>query len=227
MYSKSSKPAIGTTQLNILNPKNSKRHLAKFVVVNDECTPLLGLQAAQEMELLTIQHDNILNTVVESNQTTMTTPTPHLSNLEEVMTTFGDIFDGTGDVHLEINENAKPTVMPPRRVPVAIKPRLKQELERLTARGAITTVQEPTDWVSNMITIIKPDGSIRLCIYPYHVNQELKRSHYPLPVIDDILPDLNKVKVFSKADLQEGFLQVGLDEACASSRLTTFQTPWG
>ena len=176
MYSKSSKPAICTTQLNILNPKNSKRHLAKFVAVNGECTPLLGLQAAQEVELLTIQHDNILNTVVESSQTTMTTPTSHLSNLEEVMTTFGDIFDGTlghmrGDVHLEINENAKPTVMPPRRVPLAIKPRLKQELERLTARGAITTVQEPTDWVSNMITIIKPDGSIRLCIYPYHVNQ--------------------------------------------------------
>ena len=30
--------------------------------------------------------------------------------------------------------------------------------------------------------------------------------------------------MFSKADLQEGFLQVSLDEA--SSRLTTFQTPW-
>ena len=44
-------------------------------------------------------------------------------------------------------------------------------------------------------------------------------------MIDDILPDLSKVKVFSKADLQEGFLQVSLDEA--SSRLTTFQTPWG
>ena len=57
------------------------------------------------------------------------------------------------------------------------------------------------------------------------LNQELKRSHYPLPLIDDILPDLSTVKVFSKADLQEGFLQVSLDEA--SSTLTTFQTPWG
>ena len=43
-------------------------------------------------------------------------------------------------------------------------------------------------------------------------------------MIDDILPDLSKVKVFSKADLREGFLQVSPDEA--SSRLTTFQTSW-
>ena len=128
-------------------------------------------------------------------------------------------------MHLEIDKNAKPTVMPPRRVPIAIKPKVKQELERPTAREAITPVQEPTDWVSNMITTIKPDGSIRLCIDTHYLNQELKRSHYRLPVIDDILPDLSKVKVFSKADLQEGFLQVSLDEA--SSRLTTFQTPWG
>ena len=63
------------------------------------------------------------------------------------------------------------------------------------------------EYQSNMITTIKPDGSIRLCIDPHYLNQELKQSHYPLPVIDDILPGLSKVKVFSKADLQEGFLQ--------------------
>ena len=33
------------------------------------------------------------------------------------------------------------------------------------------------------------------------------------------------VKVFSKADLRDGFLQIQLDEE--SSKLTTFQTPWG
>ena len=143
MYSKSSMLAICTTQLNIQNPKNSKRHLVKFIVVNGDYTPLLGLQTAQEMELLTIQHDNILNFVAESNQPNNSTP-PCLSNLEEVMTIFGDIFDGTlghmqGDVYLEIDENAKPTVMPPR-VPIAIKPKVKQELERLTAREVITPV---------------------------------------------------------------------------------------
>ena len=40
-----------------------------------------------------------------------------------------------------------------------------------------------------------------------------------------ILPELTDVKVFSKANLKDGFLQIQLDEE--SSMLTTFQTPWG
>ena len=71
----------------------------------------------------------------------------------------------------------------------------------------------------------KPNAKLRVCIDPQHLNRALKRSHYPLPVIEDILPELNDVKVFSKADLKDGFLQIQLDEE--SSKLTTFQTPWG
>ena len=43
--------------------------------------------------------------------------------------------------------------------------------------------------------------------------------------MEDILPELTNVKVFSKADLKDGFLQIQLDEE--SSKLTTFLTPWG
>ena len=101
---------------------------------------------------------------------------------------FWRLLDGTlghtwEDVYLEINENAKPTVMPPRRVPKSIKPKVKQELERLRVKEAVTPVQELTDWVSNMITTIKPDGSFRLCIDPHYIYQELKRNHNPLPLI--------------------------------------------
>ncbi|XP_070537048.1 uncharacterized protein [Ptychodera flava] len=46
----------------------------------------------------------------------------------------------------------------------------------------------------------------------------------PKTIIEDVLPELTKAKVFSKADLKEGFLQIELDEE--SSLLTTFQTPW-
>ena len=64
-----------------------------------------------------------------------------------------------------------------------------------------------------------------MCIDPQHLNKALKRSHYPLPVIEDILPELADIKVFSKAYLKDGFLQIQLDQE--SSKLATFQTPWG
>ena len=94
-----------------------------------------------------------------------------------------------------------------------------------SSRKVISPIQEPTDWVSSMIAAKKPGGNIRLCIDPHYLNVALKRGHYPLPVIEEILSELSKAKVFSKVDLKEGFLQVELDEE--SSKLTVFQTPWG
>ena len=48
---------------------------------------------------------------------------------------------------------------------------------------------------------------------------------HPLPIIDDVLPELDKAKVFSKFDLSNGFWHCKLDHE--SSMLTTFQTPFG
>ena len=69
------------------------------------------------------------------------------------------------------------------------------------------------------------ERGLRVCIDPQHFKKALKRSHYPLPLIEDVLPELEGVKVFSKIDLKEGYLRIELDEE--SSMLTTFQTPWG
>ena len=44
-------------------------------------------------------------------------------------------------------------------------------------------------------------------------------------MIDEILPELGKHEFSPKQILKDGFLQIELDDY--SSRLTTFQTPWG
>ena len=72
---------------------------------------------------------------------------------------------------------------------------------------------------------MKKNGKVRLCIDPKPLNKGLKRNHYPLPVVQDILPELNKAKIFSVFDAKNGFWHVELDED--SSVLTTFETPWG
>eukprot|EP00112_Aurelia_sp_Birch-Aquarium-sp1_P000710 Seg1069.4 transcript_id=Seg1069.4/GoldUCD/mRNA.D3Y31 product="putative protein K02A2.6" protein_id=Seg1069.4/GoldUCD/D3Y31 len=142
---------------------------------------------------------------------------------------FGSVFEGLshmpGKLHLDVDESQTPVVMPPRRVPIALKAKLKAELERLEDLHVIQKVTAPTDWVSNLVIAEKPNGKLRLCIDPQHLNKALKRSHYPLPLIDDVLPELEDVKIFSKIDLKEGYLQIELDDE--SSMLTTFQTQWG
>lgn len=71
----------------------------------------------------------------------------------------------------------------------------------------------------------KPSGKLRVCIDPKPLNKALKRSHYPLPTIEDVLPDLNRARVFSVCDVKNGFWPVELEEE--SSYLTTFSTPMG
>ena len=76
-----------------------------------------------------------------------------------------------------------------------------------------------------MVVARKRNGNIRLCIDPKPLNQALKRNHYPLPVIEDLLPRLTDAKIFTVVHAKNGFWHVPLDRE--SSLLTTFATPWG
>jgi len=76
-----------------------------------------------------------------------------------------------------------------------------------------------------MVVIKKPSGDLRICIDPSNLNEAIRRPHYPLPTIEQILPALTKAKVFSLFDAKDGFWQIELTEE--SSFLTCFNTPFG
>ncbi|CAC5423217.1 unnamed protein product [Mytilus coruscus] len=128
-------------------------------------------------------------------------------------------FPGKLDLDGNISTNWK------KRIPIALKPKLKTELQRLETLGVIKSVDTPADWVSSLVIVKKPSGKIRLCIEPKPLNKALKRCHYPLPIIEDLLPELNKAKVYTKCDVKNGFWHVTLAEE--SSYLSTFETPFG
>ena len=76
-----------------------------------------------------------------------------------------------------------------------------------------------------MAVVHKPNGKLRICIGPEPLNAALKREHYRLPVLDDMLPKLKDAKIFSKLDVKEAYWHVRLDEA--SSKPTTMITAFG
>ena len=76
-----------------------------------------------------------------------------------------------------------------------------------------------------MAIVHKPNGKLRICIDPQPLNAALKREHYKLPILDDVLPKLKDAKIFSKLDVKEAYWHVRLDES--SSKLTTTITPFG
>ena len=192
---------LGEAVIRVRNPKNGELYDTKFTVVSNGFTNLLGIGSIQEMGLISVNDKNIAK--LEINKP--------LGNL--------------GLAKLELDPNAKPKILPCRNIPLALKDPVKIEIDNLIKRGILAPVSEPTDWVSQMAVVKKANGKIRICIDPQPLNEALKREHFKLPTLEDVLPNLNKAKVFSKYDVKEAFWHIKLDEE--SQLLTTMITPWG
>ena len=130
-----------------------------------------------------------------------------------------------GTAHLHVDSNVRPKVLPCRKIPIALQSLVREELKKLEDRGVLIPITDPTPWVSQMDIARKAKGKLRLCIGPQALNTALMRDHYRLPVLDDILPQFSKARMFTKLDVKEAFWHVKLDEE--SSPVTTMLTPFG
>ena len=86
----------------------------------------------------------------------------------------------------------------------------------LEHRGVIKQVNKPTPWISSMVTVIKP-GKIRICIDPRDLNKAILRPKYQMPTLEEVLPKLANVKLFSVLDAKDGFHQVKLTSKAHTS----------
>ena len=149
---------------------------------------------------------------------------------EYILKEYHDIFKGVGTLpgspyHIRLKEWYRPVQQPPRSVPVAMQTAYKAELDRLTKEGIITEVKEHTEWINLIVPVMKPNGSLRLCLDPKDLNKVIERNQWYSRTIDDILPELAKSKFKTLKDATSGYWHVVLD--LASSLLTMFNTPWG
>ena len=81
-----------------------------------------------------------------------------------------------------------------------------------------------TVWVNSMVAVVKPN-KLRICIDLRDLNEAIRREHFPMTTIEEVVADMPQAKVFSVLDATSGYWQVKLDEA--SSKLCTFNTPFG
>ena len=66
------------------------------------------------------------------------------------------------------------------------------------------------------MTIVKPI-KIRIYLDPRGLNKAIKREHYPLKTMEEVVAEMPKAKLFSVVDANQGYWQIQLDEE--SSRL--------
>ena len=82
--------------------------------------------------------------------------------------------------------------------------------------GVITKVTDPTEWVSSLVIVEKPNGKVRVCLEPRNLNKAILREHYPTKTIEEIAAKVGEAKLFSTLDASSGFGQVMLDNNSAN-----------
>ena len=90
---------------------------------------------------------------------------------QQIMELYPDLFSGVGTIrnvmiHLYVKPGAVPIVCSPCRVPHAMQPKLKEELDRMLQLGMIRKldISEASDWVHALVVMIKPNGKLCMCL---------------------------------------------------------------
>ena len=133
-----------------------------------------------------------------------------------IVKSYRHLFKGLGCLPgmytIQDNKTIRPVVHPPRKIPIAIKDKVKAELDRMIEMDVVVKQEEPTDWVNSLVTVNKPNGKIRICIDPRDLNKAILREHYPLKTVEEVISQMPTAKVFSKLDATSGFWQLRLDK---------------
>ena len=116
--------ALGTYRHTLRNPLNRKKYSIDFVIVKENFTSILGLKANTALKFVTI-NDDTFNRVASIKE----------DQYQEVFDRELGIIPGKHK--LRVDPSIQPVVMPDRRVPIAVRPKLKEELDRMVSLGVI------------------------------------------------------------------------------------------
>ena len=102
---------------------------------------------------------------------------------------------------------------------------IKAELDDMENKGIIRKVNEHSDWCSSVCFVTKKDNSLRVCLDPKQLNENLKRCPNKIPALEELNPMFDGAKYFSKLDANAEYWSCKLAEE--SQLLTTFRSPLG
>ena len=209
----------GTFVSEIVCEINGKKCVDEFTVFKGTGRPLLGRNTAEKLKVLRV---GPVSGVHVSSVMTEGSDTDIRKGYADILTGVGKLKDYQFKLHL--NKDVKPVAQPVRRLPFGLREKVDKKLDELLSKDIIEEVppNTPTEWVSPLVVVSKPDEDIRVCVDMRRANKAIIRERHPIPTIEEVLYDLNGATVFSKLDLKWGFHQIELEEQ--SRDVTTFVT---
>ncbi|OWY99435.1 LOW QUALITY PROTEIN: reverse transcriptase [Phytophthora megakarya] len=120
--------------------------------------------------------------------------------------------------------NAKPIALRTRKVPTRFRENVAGLIKGLLAAEIIRPSTSP--WASPIVIVRKSNGvDIRLCIDYKLMNSLTRLMVYPMPLISDLLEDLDKALWYGSLDMASGFWVVPMTDQ--AREISAFITPFG
>ena len=145
--------------------------------------------------------------------------------IKEFLDQFKGIGQFPGKYKIQLRHDAHPVIHAPRKCPIALRPKVKEHLDKMECLDVITHVDEPTDWVSSITYVQKANGKLRLCLDPRDLNEAICCDHHKTPTVEEVAHEFAHSCFFTKLDARHGYWSIILDQD--SSLLTTFNSPFG
>lgn len=123
----------------------------------------------------------------------------------DIVKAYKDVFTGLGCVpglhRTHIDPAVTPVVHPPRKVPVALKDKMKCELKRKEQLGVEEKQTEPTDLANSMVTVQKPSKKKKedsaMTHKPQQSHKEGTLSHMDSrDRVQGVMAEMSNAKVF-------------------------------
>lgn len=168
-------------------------------VIEEAKKCLLSNKSAQDLKVLKIGVD--INNIVTNPKRF-----PSISNFK---------------VKFTVDEKVPGVKIPFIRPPLALVETVENQLRELEEQEIIEDVKGPVKFLSQLLYVMKKDGSLRIC----GTWKTPTRENYPLPTIEDFMSEFVGCEFYSTVDLERAYYHVELDEA--SRDLTAFMTKKG
>ena len=205
--------------------------ICQFYVV-DFPTAMLRIHDSESLRLITVHFDCIgadmsqTDTYVNAIQNDADSDDFSI----RIKCEYKDLFTGKGDMNttidIKLKEGVIPYVAPICHVAHALQEPLRLKLEKLVDEGILCKlkIDEKSEWLNSFVCVRKPNGSIRLCLDPTHLNKYILHPHDNSKTLSDILPKLAGAKKFSIVDSTKSFFNPSLTRKAS---LLTFGTMYG
>ena len=235
---------INKTKKKLIGPTNQQLHCLGYIKTtftwgDKQCDQicyvcknlkkaLLGKPAINSLQIATL----LQPTRLACNDVNIQQQEHQDDSIKKYMEIYPEVFNGLGclkgePIKIKVKKGTTPyCIGAPRHIAIPLLDPVKDEIECMERMGVIRKIDKPTEWCHPMVAVIKPNGSIRLCIDLTKLNVGIEREYYQLEPVEETLAKLApECKIMSKLDANSGYWQVPLDEN--SQLLTTFITPIG